>query len=105
MNSTPHLPTRKEIIEQNLIDQIEKEIDIEAHKWIKTKQPKFKYYEKEKIIQYNRELIAFLNTFIDTTKPPTTFREKAVHEIIAQKIMYIMMTVEEYDIDPLTILK
>lgn len=103
MNSTPHLPTRKEIIEQCLVVQIEKQIDDEVYKWMETKQTKFKYYEKEKFRQYAQELITFLNTFKVTNRLPTTFREVVVWHFVSQKISIILERLEERDIDTSTI--
>ena len=63
---------------------------------METKQTKFKYNEKEKIAQFNQELIKFLHSFRDTTKMPTTFREQAETMIIGEKISHILKTTMEY---------
>lgn len=86
----------REIIRQKLWEQIETKIDNEVYKWMETKQTKFKYNEKEKIAQFNQELIKFLDSFRDTTKMPTTFREQAETMIVEEKISHILRTTMEY---------
>ena len=84
------------LLKKKLFEQIETEIDNQVYKWMETKQTKFKYNEKEKIIQFNQELIKFLDSFRDTTKMPTTFREQAEHQIVGEKIHHILKTMMEY---------
>lgn len=86
----------RENIRQKLFEQIESEIDEKVYKWMEPKQTKFKYYEKDKIEQFNMELIQFLNSFRDTSKMPTTFREQAAHMIVGEKISHILKTMLEY---------
>jgi hypothetical protein len=82
----------RENIRQKLFEQFESEIDEKVYKWMESKQTKFKYYEKDKIEQFNMELIQFLHSLRDTSKFPTTFREKEEFSIIGQKISHILKT-------------
>ena len=81
-----------ENIRQKIIKEIEKSIDTKVYKWMETKQTKFNYNEKDKIEQFNMELIKFLNSLRDTSKFPTNFREQVETIYIGHRIMYIMKT-------------
>ena len=80
----------RENIKQKLIKEIENAIDIKVYKWMETKQTKFKNDEKDKIEQFNMELIQFLNSLRDTSKFPTTFREQVESFYIGSHIKNIM---------------
>ena len=86
----------RENIRQKLFQQIESEIDEKVYKWMEPKQTKFKYYEKDKIEQFNMELIQFLNCLRDTSKFPTTFREQSEFSIIGEKIHHILKTMKSF---------
>jgi hypothetical protein len=59
---------------------------------METKQTKFNNDEKDKINQFNIELIQFLNSLRDTSKFPTNFREQVETFYIGSRIAYIMKT-------------
>lgn len=82
----------RENIRQQLIKKIENEIDEKVYKWMETKQTKFNNDEKDKINQFNMELIQFLNSLRDTSKFPTNFKEQVETFYIGSRIEYIMKT-------------
>ncbi len=77
-------------IKQNLIIEIEKSIDTKVFQWMKQKQTIFRVDEKDKIEQFNCELIQYLNTLRDTSKFPTNFREHIESQYIGYKITSIL---------------
>jgi len=82
----------RENIKQKLIKEIENAIDTKVYNWMTTKQTKFNNDEKDKIEQFNMELIQFLNSLRDTSKFPTNFREQVETYYIGSRIRYIMET-------------
>jgi len=83
----------RENIRQKLIKEIEVAIDTKVYKWMETKQTKFNNNEKDKIEQFNMELITFLNSLRDTSKIPTNFTEQIETFYISNKIICIMETI------------
>ena len=77
---------------RQIIKGIEDAIDTKVYKWMKTKQTKFNKDEKDKIEQFNMELIQFLNSLRDTSKFPTNFREFIETYYIGCRISYVLET-------------
>lgn len=82
-------------IKQKIIIEIGNAIDAKVYKWMETKQTKFNINEKDKIKEFNIELIKYLNTLRDTSKFPTNFREQNESMYIGYKIMSILESMEK----------
>ena len=78
--------------QQKIIKEIENAIDTKVYKWMETKQTKFNNDEKDKIEQFNMELIQFLNSLRDTSKFPTNFREFVETYYIGSRISCVLET-------------
>ena len=59
------------------------------------KQTKFNINEKDKIEEFNIELIKYLNTLRDTSKFTTNFRDQTESMYIGYKIMSILESIME----------
>ena len=91
---TPELDnnSRKNLI-QKLIKVIENDIDEKVFVWMKTKQTRFKKYEKDQIQIFNNEFIVFLNSLRVIDRKPINFIERVEAIYIGNKIIHLNETI------------